>query len=94
MRSEADQQCTQLKGVPSGLATTADTEVTTASDGADGSRLLREAASTGILLRLLDWFNLAMRVQHAGQCANGWPNATVPGRWDRAHFANAVEHVR
>ncbi len=80
---EADQQRTQLNGVLTGLGMTTDTEVTILSDGADGPRSLGEAASTGTVFHVLDWFHLAMRIQHAAQCASGWPDATVrrpPGR--------------
>ena len=73
---------------------TADTEVTILSDGADGPRSLGEAASTGTVFHVLDWFHLAMRVRHAAQCTSGWPNATVRGRRDGARFADAVEHIR
>ena len=91
---EADQQYTQLNGVLSGLGMTADTEVTILSDGADGPRSLGEAASTGTVFHELDWFHVAMRVQHAAQCASGWPSATVRARRDGARFADAVEHIR
>jgi hypothetical protein len=91
---EADQQHAQLNSVLSGLGMLADTEVTILSDGADGPRSLGQAASTGIVFHVLDWFHLAMRVQHAAQCASGWPNATVRGRRDGARFADAVEHIR
>jgi hypothetical protein len=84
---EADQQHAQLNGVLSGLGMTADTEVTILSDGADGPRSLGEAASTGTVFHGLDWFHLAMRVQHAARCASGWPNATVRDRRDGARFA-------
>jgi hypothetical protein len=79
---EADQQHAQLNSVLSGLGMTADTKVTILSDGADGPRSLGQAASTGTVFHILDWFDLAMRVQHAAQCASGWPNATVRGRRD------------
>ena len=91
---EADQQHTRLNGVLMGLGMTADTEVTILSDGANGPRSLGEAASTGTVFHVLDWFHLAMRVQHAAQCASGWPDATVLGRQDGARFADAVEHIR
>src|ERR1700757_5154282 len=35
---------------------------------------------TGTVFHVLDWFHLAMRVQHAARCASGWPNATVRDR--------------
>ena len=91
---EEDQQHAQLNSVPSGLGMTADTEVTILSDGAGGPRSLGEAASTGTVFHVLDWFHLAMRVQHAAQCASGWPNATIRGRRDGARFSDAVEHIR
>jgi hypothetical protein len=91
---EADRPCTQLNGVLSGLGMTTDTEVTILSDGADGPRSLGQAASTGTAFHVLDWFHLAMRVQHAAQCASGWPDATVRTRRDGARFADAVEHIR
>ena len=91
---EADQQYTQLNGVLSGLGMTGDTEVTILSDDADGPRSLGEAASIGTVFYLLDWFHLAMRVQHVAQCASGWPNATVRARRDGARFADAVKHIR
>ena len=91
---EADRQCTQLSGVLNGLGMTADTAVTILSDGADGPRSLAEAASTGTVFHALDWFHLAMRVQHDAHCASGWPDATVRTRRDGARFADAVEHIR
>jgi hypothetical protein len=91
---EADQQHTQLNGVLTGLRMTSDTEVTILSDGADGPRSLGEAASTGTVCHVLDWFHIAMRIQHAAQCASGWPDATARGRLDGARFAEAVEHIR
>ena len=39
------------------------------SDGADGPRSLGEAASIGPTCHVLDWFHLAMRIQHAAQAA-------------------------
>jgi hypothetical protein len=91
---EAAQQPTQLNGVLSSLGMTADTDVTILSDGADGPRSLGQAASTGTVFHVLDWFHLAMRVQHAAQCASGWPEVTVRTRRDGARFADAVEHIR
>jgi hypothetical protein len=91
---EADQQHAQLNGVLSGLGMTADTEVTILSDGADGPRSLAEAASTGTVFHVLDWFHLAMRVQHAAQCASGWPANTVSDCRNRAEFTDVVEHIR
>ena len=77
-----------------GLGMTADTEVTILSDGADGPRSLGEAASTGTVYHVIDWFHLAMRIRHAAQCASGWPANTVNDCRDRAKFTDAVEHIR
>jgi len=60
---DADRQRRQLNGVLIGLGMTADTEVTILSDGADGPRSLGEAASTGTVYHVLDWFHLAMHGQ-------------------------------
>jgi hypothetical protein len=35
-----------------------------------------------------------MRVQHAAQCASGWPVNTVSDCRNRAKFTDAVEHIR
>jgi hypothetical protein len=64
------------------------------SDGADGPRSLGEAASTGTVFDVLDWFHLAMRVQHAAQRASDWPDATARDHRDGAWFADAIEHIR
>ena len=37
---------------------------------------------------------LAMRIQHAAQCAGGWPANTVNDCRNRAEFTEAVEHIR
>ena len=91
---DADRQRTQLNGLLTGLGMTADTEVTILSDGADGPRSLGEAASAGTVYHVLDWFHLAMRIQHAAQCAGGWPANTVSDGRDRARLTDAVEHIR
>ena len=91
---DADQQRTQLNGVLTGLGMTAATEVTILSDGADGPRSLGEVASTGTVYHVLDWFHLAMRIQHAAQCAGGWPANTVNDCRNRAEFTDVVEHIR
>jgi hypothetical protein len=89
---DADRQRTQLSGVLTGLGMTEATEVTILSDGADGPRSLGEAASTGTDYHVLDWFHLAMRIQHAAQCAGDWPANTVDDCRDRAEFTDAVDH--
>jgi hypothetical protein len=63
--AEATSQSRQLRGVLHGLGATPATPVTILSDGADGPRSLGEAASPGPTHHVLDWFHLAMRVQHA-----------------------------
>jgi hypothetical protein len=35
-----------------------------------------------------------MRIQHAAQCAGGWPDNTVNDSLNRARFTDAVEHIR
>ncbi|HUB44279.1 MAG TPA: hypothetical protein VMB73_04780 [Acetobacteraceae bacterium] len=70
------------------------TEVTILSDRADGPRSLGEAASTGTVYHVLDWFHLAMRIQQAAQCAGGWPANTVSDCRNRAEFTDAVDHIR
>jgi len=91
---EADRQRRQLNGMLTGLGMTADTEVTILSDGADGPRSLGEAASSGTVYHVLDWFHLAMRIQHAAQCAGGWPANIVSDCRNRAKFTDAIEHIR
>jgi len=56
---------------------TPQTPVTVLSDGAVGPRALGEAASTGPVRHILDWFHLAMRIQHVAQCVKSWPAATA-----------------
>jgi len=43
---------------------------------------------------VLDWFHLAMRIQHVAQAVKGWPEITNEDRQEGARFADAVEHVR
>ena len=91
---EADRQRTQLNSVLTGLGMTADTEVSILSDGADRPRSLGEAASVGTVYHVLDWFHLAMRIQHAAQCAGGWPANTANDCRNGAQFTDAVELIR
>jgi hypothetical protein len=65
--AEADRQTQQLRGVLHRLGVTPCTETTILSDGAEGPRSLGEAASVGPTFHVLDWFHLAMRLQHAAQ---------------------------
>ena len=48
----------------------------------------------GSTRHVLDWFHLAMRIQHVAQAARGWPDATPVEREEAVHLADAVEHVR
>jgi hypothetical protein len=91
---EADQQTQQLRAVLQGLGATSNTETTILSDGADGPRSLGEAACVGPTLHVLDWFHLAMRIQHVAQAVKGWPQMTLEDRGEGKRFANAVEHIR
>ncbi len=66
------------------LGATPCTEVTILSDGADGPRSLGEAASLGPTCHVLDWFHLAMRIQHVAQAVKGWPDVTAEDRQEGA----------
>jgi len=92
--AEADQQQQQLRGVLHRLGATPSTPVTILSDGADGPRSLGEAACIGPTNHTLDWFHLAMRIQHVAQTAKGWPADTPGERADGERLAEAVEHIR
>jgi hypothetical protein len=92
--AEADRQQLQLRGVLRRLGATSNTPVTILSDGADGPRSLGEAACIGPTKHVLDWFHLAMRIQHAAQAAKRWPADTPGERTDGARLADAVEHIR
>jgi len=89
--AEADRQHQQLRSVLRGLGGTPSTPVIILSDGADGPRSLGEAACIGRTSHVLDWFHLAMHIQHAAQAAKGWPADTPgereegAGRGGRAH---------
>jgi hypothetical protein len=73
---------------------TPQTPVTVLSDGAVGPRGLGEAASTGPVRHVLDWFRLAMRIQHAAQCVKSWPAARADECQKGADLADIVEHIR
>jgi hypothetical protein len=42
----------------------------------------------------LDWFHLAMRIQHAAQAAKGWPDASTADRPAGAALADTIERIR
>jgi len=92
--AEADRQQQQLRGVLHRLGATPSTPVTILSDGADGPRSLGEAACIGPTSHVLDWFHLALRIQHVAQAAKGWPADTPGERANKARLADAVEHIR
>jgi hypothetical protein len=77
-----------------GLGATPITPVTILSDDADGPRSLGEAASAGPTHHVLDWFRLAMRVQHATRAAKSWPDATESDRQAGARLAESIERIR
>ena len=91
---EADRQTQQLRGALHRLGATPRTDFTILSDGADGPRSLGEAASISPTCHVLDWFHLAMRIQHVAQAVKGWPDITNRDRQYGTLFAGAVEHVR
>ena len=92
--AEDDRQTKQLRGVLHRLGATLCTDLTILSDGADGPRSLGEAGSAGPTSHVLDWFHLAMRIQHVAQAVKGWPGNRNDDRQEGARFADAVEHVR
>ena len=91
---EADRERLQLGGVLRGLGATSETPITLLTDGAEGPRSLGEAASPGPTRHVLDWFHLAMRVQHVAQTVRGWPCATDKDRQNGALFAEMIERIR
>jgi hypothetical protein len=92
--AEATSQTRQLRGVLQGLGATPATSVTILSDGADGPRSLGEAASSGPTHHVLDWFHLAMRVQHVAQAATSWPDGTETDRQAGARLTETIERIR
>ena len=92
--AEATSQTRQLRGVLHGLGATPATPVTILSDGADGPRSLGEAASPGPTHHVLDWFHLAMRVQHVAQAATSWPDMTKTDHQVGARLTETIERIR
>ena len=91
---EADRERLQLETVLRSLGATPETPTTLLTDGAEGPRSLGEAASPGPTRHVLDWFHLAMRVQHVAQTVRGWPCATDKDRQNGALFAETIERIR
>jgi hypothetical protein len=92
--AEANSQTRQLRDVLCGLSATPETPVNVLSDGADGPRSVGEAASPGPAHHVLDWFHLAMRVQHVAQPAMSWPDTTETDRQAGARLAETIERIR
>ena len=70
--AEADKQRQQLSGVLQSLGMTPQTPVTVLSDGAVGIHVpWAKRRAPGPVRHVLDWFHLAMRIQHVAQCVNG-----------------------
>jgi hypothetical protein len=42
----------------------------------------------------LDWFHLAMRIQHVAQAASGWPDASAVDREAGARLTETIERIR
>jgi hypothetical protein len=78
MPAEADRQRDQLRGVLQGLGATSATPSIILSDGVNRPRSLGEAATIDPTHHVLDWFHLAMRIQHAAQAAQSWPDFGRP----------------
>ena len=92
--AEAHAQTRQLRGVLHGLGATSATPATILSDGAVGPRSLGEAASPGPTHHVLDWFHLAMRIQHPAQAAKSWPGKTEDDRQAGKRLAETIERIR
>jgi hypothetical protein len=90
----ADGEQAQLSTVLRELGATPATPVTVVSDGADAPRILGEKASPGPTRHVLDWFHLAMRLQHVAQTAKSWPCTSDTDRQDGAALAECTEHIR
>jgi len=69
--AEAHHQAQQLRGVLHSLGATKATPVTILRDGAEGPRGVGETASVGPTRHVLDWFRLAMRIQHVAHTVKG-----------------------
>jgi hypothetical protein len=77
-----------------GLGATSATSATILSDGAEGPRSLGEAASPGPTHHVLDWFHLAMRIQHPAQATKSWPAETEDDRRTGKLLAETIERIR
>jgi hypothetical protein len=94
MPAEADRQREQLRGVLHGLGATPATPVTILSDGADGPRSLGESASVGPTHHVLDWFHLAMRIQHVAPAVKSWPDVAAEECKAGIRLSETIERVR
>jgi hypothetical protein len=64
------------------------------TDGADELRSLGEAASPGPTHHVLDWFHLALRIQHAAQASKSWPDRTEGDQLAGKRLADTIERIR
>jgi hypothetical protein len=94
MPAEADRQREQLRGVLHGLGATPATPVTILSDAADGPRSLGESASVGPTHHVLDWFHLAMRIQHVSPAAKSWPDVAAEDCEAGTRLSETIERIR
>jgi hypothetical protein len=92
--AEAQAQTRQLRGVLQRMGATSATTATILSDGADGPRALGAAASPGPTHHVLDWFHLAMRIQHPAQATKSWPDKTEEDRSAGKRLADTIERIR
>jgi hypothetical protein len=89
-----DGEWAQLNTVLRELGATPTTPVTIVSDGDDSPRVLGEKSSPGPTRHVLDWYHLAMRLQHGVQTVKSWPCATEADRRGGARLADCLEHLR
>ena len=92
--AEAHARTRQLRAMLRELGATSATSATILSDGADGPRSLGEAASPGPTHHVLDWFHLAMRIQHPAQATKSWPAKTEEDRMAGKRLAETIERIR
>lgn len=94
MPVEADHKRQQLRTILRDLGVAAATPVTILSDGAEGPRFLGEAASPGPTRHVLDWFHLAMLIQHIAQTGRRWPRGAEEDLQQGAELAKEIERIR
>ena len=72
----------------------ASTTITAFTDGAEGLHSLPKKATGKSITPRLDWFHLAMRIQHLAQTASGFRTKTYNHERFKAKFVRAVERLR